>query len=48
MWEKLLLAIGLTFTLQLCTQTGVFSLSETTRENIHYETVRFVAQQYDN
>ena len=38
MWEKLLLAIGLTFTLHLCTQTGLFSLSQTTEENIQAET----------
>ncbi len=48
MWEKLLLAIGLTFTLSLCTQAGLFSLSQTTSESIQVKTLGYVAQQYDN
>ncbi len=48
MWEKLLLAIGLTFTLQLCMQIGLFSLSQTTGENLENKTLLFVAQQYEN
>jgi hypothetical protein len=44
MWEKLLLAIGLTFTLHLCTQIGLFSLSQTTLEKIPNQTLWVVAQ----
>ncbi len=43
MFEKLLLAIGLTLALHLCTLTGLFSLSEITEEGIQNQ-IRFVAQ----
>lgn len=48
MWEKLLLAIGLTFALHLFVQTGLFNLSQTTRDSVDSETLLFVARQYDN
>lgn len=47
MWEKLLLAIGLTFTLHLYTQIGLFSLSQTNQGSIQNETFWFVAQKHD-
>ncbi|MEA5593884.1 hypothetical protein [Rivularia sp. UHCC 0363] len=37
MWEKLLVSIGLTFTLHLCTQVGLFSLNRNIQENIPNE-----------
>ena len=48
MWEKLLVAIGLTFALHLCLQTGLFNLSQTTQESIDSHTLFFVAKQNDN
>jgi len=48
MCEKLLLAIGLTLALHLCTLTGLFSLSHTTQEGIQNETFWFVAHKHDN
>lgn len=46
MWEKLLLAISLTLTLQLCTQTGLFSFSQTTQLSIQQGNIWFVAHQH--
>lgn len=48
MYEKLLLAIGLTLALHLCTLTGLFSLNHTTQEGIQNETFWFVAQKHEN
>lgn len=47
MYEKLLLAIGLTLALHLCTLTGLFSLSHTTEEDIQNQ-IWFVAQKHEN
>ena len=47
MWEKLLVAIGLTFTLHLCMQAGLFTLSQTSGETMQGETLWFVARQYN-
>lgn len=44
MLEKLLVAIGLTFTLHLSMQTGLFSLSQTTLENIPNQTLWAVVE----
>lgn len=48
MWEKLLLAISLTLTLQLCTQTGLFSFSQTAQVSIPNDNMWFVAQRHQN
>lgn len=46
MCERLLVAIGLTFTLHLCTQIGLFSISQTTPGSIQNETLWVMAQKY--
>ncbi|MEB3219193.1 MAG: hypothetical protein VKN72_23570 [Nostocales cyanobacterium 94392] len=47
MWEKLFVSIGLTFTLHLCMQVGLFSLSHNIQENISTETFWVLAQKRD-